>query len=136
MKALCLTSKELRDITVRRLYRKVEIDVGCEADVKLAAFLGRNNPGLEHIRILILNPSADEPPSPPPSPPSPPQHPPAPLIVMGGHPPPPPPPPPPMNLQTTRTRSMEVERRRWSPAHFTVRMILELLPENILEKFR
>ncbi|KAI9839416.1 MAG: hypothetical protein M1838_004329 [Thelocarpon superellum] len=134
LKSLCLTCKDLRDIAIRQLYRKVEIDIGSQSDLKLSAFLGRNNPGLPFVRTLILNPDVDTYiPSPRSSPSPPPPPPPPPLIVMGG----PPPPPPPMQAPPGRREpSVVIESRRWNPAHFTVSILLELLPENILEKFQ
>ncbi|KAI9788206.1 MAG: hypothetical protein M1816_007058 [Peltula sp. TS41687] len=159
MKNLCLTCKALREISVRQLYRTVELDVGCEADLKITAFLGRSNPGLEYIRTLLLNPDPEDtspaplslPRTPSPlhqAPPPPPLFAPAPppVIVQAlGNPPlpvvPPPPPPPGMatvgpNI-TIRVRGVQEEKKkRWRPAHFTVRLLIELLPENILEKFR
>ncbi|KAI9845425.1 MAG: hypothetical protein M1837_004903 [Sclerophora amabilis] len=142
MKCLCLVNKDLRDITVRQLYRRVELDIGCEADLKLSAFLGRGNPGLEHIRSLILNPDADSFPTPPrprsPSPPPPP--PPPPNLNVIGMPPPPPfggaPPPPPGQAPLTRRPRVEERKARYVPAHFTTKLLLDLLPFNILEKFR
>lgn len=150
MKTLCLTCKALREITVRQLYRTVELDVGCEADLKITAFLGRSNPGLEHIRTLLLNPEPEEStaplslprtPSPQPPPPPPPFAPAPPLIVQAlGNPPLPVPPPPPpaatANHTNARIRAAEEKKKRWRPAHFTVRLLIELLPEHILEKFR
>ena len=141
MKNLCLSCKALRDVAVRQLYRQVELDIGCEADLKLSAFLGRSNPGLEHVRTLLLNPQSDDFPLPSPAtrPPSPPQAPPAPIPTLQGFGPPPPLaplPPPPIVQDQTRNRVAEERKKRWSPAHFTVRLLIELLPEHILEKFR
>lgn len=148
LKNLCLSCKALRDVAVRQLYRRVELDIGSEADLKLSALLSRGNPGLDHIRSLVLNPdpnafpmpSLSHPDSPPPPPP-----PPAPANIPGLGPGtmivpavglPPAPPPPAVNADADRSNSAEERRRRWSPAHFTVRLLIDLLPENILEKFR
>lgn len=149
MKNLCLTCKVLREITVRQLYRNVELDVGCEADLKISAFLGRSNPGLEHIRTLLLNPEPEDSPvtllprtpSPQPPPAPPPFAPPPPVIIQAlANPPLPVPPAPPApgtaNQLTARVRVVEEKKKRWRPAHFTVRLLIELLPEHILEKFR
>ena len=154
MKNLCLTCKALRVVTVRQLYRRVELDVGGEGDLKLSAFLGRNNPGIEHIRSLILNPDpvafgvpscrasrSPPPPLPPTPPPLPPQIPgfgPPPIIVMTGGPPPTPPPAPTPVILEERRRFRPVEERKpsWSAAHFTVRLLIDMLPEHLLEKFR
>ncbi|KAI9676932.1 MAG: hypothetical protein M1817_006771 [Caeruleum heppii] len=146
MKSLCLTCSAIRDITVKQLYKKVELDVGGEADLKLSALLGRSNPGLEHIRSLILNPVNDAFPSPPPSPrlpsppPPPPPQPPNPhptfMAAIGGLPPPPPPVIHVTESTNRRRRRSEDSKGRWSPAHFTTRLLIELLPEHILEKVR
>ncbi|KAF3033560.1 hypothetical protein E8E12_002528 [Didymella heteroderae] len=88
LKSLCLTSKQLREITVRRLYREVSIDVGSSKDTRLGAFLNPKNIGLQHIRKLDLY------------------------------------------LTDVLDKCNQVHL-----ANFAVRMILELLPENILEKF-
>lgn len=85
---MCLTSKQLREISVRRLYREVTIDVGSSKDTRLGAFLNPKNIGLQHIRKLDLY------------------------------------------LTDVLDKCNQVHL-----ANFAVRMILELLPENILEKF-
>ncbi|KZM26141.1 uncharacterized protein EKO05_0000470 [Ascochyta rabiei] len=88
LKSLCLTSKQLREITVRRLYRQVTIDVGSSKDTRLGAFLNPKNIGLPHIRKLDLY------------------------------------------LTEVLDKCNQIHQ-----ANFAVRMILELLPENILDKF-
>ncbi|KAH6643988.1 hypothetical protein C7974DRAFT_12134 [Boeremia exigua] len=88
LQSLCLTSKQLRDITVRRLYRDVTIDVGSSKDTRLGAFLNPKNIGLQHIRKLDLY------------------------------------------LTDVLDKCNQIHQ-----ANFAVRMILELLPENILDKF-
>lgn len=88
LKSLCLTSKQLREITVRRLYRDVTIDVGSSKDTRLGAFLSPKNIGLQHIRKLDLY------------------------------------------LTDVIDKCNQIHQ-----ANFAVRMILELLPENTLEKF-
>lgn len=88
LKNLCLTSKQLREITVRRLYRQVTIDVGSSKDTRLGAFLNPRNIGLPHIRKLDLY------------------------------------------LTDVFEKCNQIHL-----VNFAVRMILELLPENILEKF-
>lgn len=85
---MCLTSKQLRHITARRLYRDVTIDVGSSKDTRLAAFLNPNNIGLQHIRKLDLY------------------------------------------LTDVLDKCNQIHQ-----ANFAVRIILELLPENTLEKF-
>lgn len=88
LQSLCLTSKQLRDISARRLYREVTIDVGSSKDTRLGAFLNPKNIGLQHIRKLDLY------------------------------------------LTDVLDKCNQIHQ-----ANFAVRMILELLPENILEKF-
>ena len=53
-KILCLTSKEFRELATPLLYRSVNLHVGGPQDLRLSAMLGRENPGLEHIRELYL----------------------------------------------------------------------------------
>lgn len=88
LKALCLTSKQLRQIAVRRLYHEVTVDVGSSKDTRLGAFLNPKNIGLPHIRKLDLY------------------------------------------LTDVLDKCNQIHQ-----ANFAVRMILELLPENILDKF-
>lgn len=88
LKSLCLTSRQLRDISARQLYREVTIDVGSSKDTRLGAFLNPKNIGLQHIRKLDLY------------------------------------------LTEVLDKCNQIHQ-----ANFAVRMILELLPENILEKF-
>ncbi|KAF1361900.1 hypothetical protein EJ07DRAFT_164371 [Lizonia empirigonia] len=88
LKSLCLTSRQLGEITARRLYRQVTIDVGSTKDTRLAAFLNPHNIGLQHIRKLDLY------------------------------------------LTDVVDKCNQIHQ-----ANFAVRMILELLPENILDKF-
>ncbi len=155
LKNLCLSCKSLRNIAVRQLYRQVELEIGSEDDLKISAFLNRNNPGLEHIRVLVLNsahsdyprpvrivPRSESPSPPPQLPPPQPGNlpgliPAQPMIVNGaggGLPPPPPPPQPAMMVhqEPRRRPAREIILRRWSPVHFTVRLLIDLLPENIL----
>ena len=55
-KSLCLANKELREIAIPLLYRTVDLDVGGPKDMRLSAgLLSRDNPGLKHIRKLVLN---------------------------------------------------------------------------------
>lgn len=146
MKNLCLVCKGLQDVVVKQLYRRVELDIGSEADLKLSALLGRGNPGLEHIRSLILNPDTSsfpplsvphaETPPPPPIPPNLPGLGPPPGLIVAAAGLPLAPPPPAMSPDMHRHNTTEERKRRWSPAHFTVRLLIDLLPKDILEKFR
>ncbi|MCJ1471616.1 hypothetical protein MMC13_000256 [Lambiella insularis] len=54
LKNLCLTSKELREVTTPFLYRSIHLFVGGPQDLRLSAFLGRENPGIPHIREIFL----------------------------------------------------------------------------------
>lgn len=88
LKSLCLTCKQLHEITVRQLYHEVTLDVGSPSDTKLSAFLNPKNIGLPHVRKLDLY------------------------------------------LADVMDKCNQLQQ-----AHFAIRMILEFLPENILEKF-
>ncbi|KAI9654926.1 MAG: hypothetical protein M1821_005679 [Bathelium mastoideum] len=88
MKSLCLTSKQLHEITARQLYRNVSLDVGSPNDTKLSAFMNPKNIGLKHMRTLDLY------------------------------------------LAEIRDKCYN----QVAHAHFTVRMLLEFLPEDTLEK--
>ncbi|KAK5143094.1 hypothetical protein LTR04_001997 [Oleoguttula sp. CCFEE 6159] len=86
---LCLTNKQLHEITVRQLYRIVSLDLGGPTDTKLSAFLNPKNIGLPHIRKIRLY------------------------------------------LANVMDRCNQQQQ-----AHFAIRMLLEFLPENVLEEFR
>lgn len=88
MKNLCLTNRQLHEITVRQLYHEVSLDVGSSTDTRLVAFLNPKNIGLQHLRKLDLY-----------------------------------------------LAEVDEKCNQLRQAHFAVRMILEFLPENILEKF-
>ncbi|KAF2807808.1 uncharacterized protein BDZ99DRAFT_572704 [Mytilinidion resinicola] len=88
LKNLCLTCKNLHEITVHQLYQEVTLDVGSPSDTKLSAFLNPKNIGLPWVRKLDLY------------------------------------------LADVPDKCNQLQQ-----AHFAIRMILEFLPENILEKF-
>ncbi|KAI9888629.1 MAG: hypothetical protein M1814_006569 [Vezdaea aestivalis] len=54
MKSLCLVSREIHDIIIRQLYRRIDLDIGGATDSRLSAFLRGDNPGLKHIREVNL----------------------------------------------------------------------------------
>jgi hypothetical protein len=85
---LCLTCKNLHEITVCQLYQEVTLDVGSPNDTKLSAFLSPKNIGLPWIRKLDLY------------------------------------------LADVSDKCNQLQQ-----AHFAIRMILEFLPQDILEKF-
>ena len=59
LKSLCLTSRETRDVAVRRLYRKVFLDIGGAKAVLVSGFLARDNPGIPHVRdVTVYFPTA------------------------------------------------------------------------------
>ncbi|KAF2457599.1 hypothetical protein BDY21DRAFT_385840 [Lineolata rhizophorae] len=94
MRNLCLTCKQLHEITVRQLYHEVSLDLGCTNDNRLSAFLHPRNIGLPYVRMLDVY-LAD--------------------VV-------------------DKYNQADVERQL-QQANFAIRMILEFLPENILERF-
>ncbi|KAI9659242.1 MAG: hypothetical protein M1829_006582 [Trizodia sp. TS-e1964] len=108
LQALCLVCKQLREIATRHLYRIVELDVGGEADLRLTAFLRSTNPGLAHIREISLTSSS--------------------LNDDGDE------------SDDDRSSVMTVDNTEESllsaQAHFATRLILDLIPNNILERFR
>ncbi|KAI9816522.1 MAG: hypothetical protein M1827_001654 [Pycnora praestabilis] len=123
LKSLCLVSAEIRDIAIRQLYRKVEIDIGGSGDSQLSAFLGRDNPGLSHIRILEINldrgPASVSPSRSP-----------SPQRGIRGH-------PPDRRGSFDRVRVVERPNRdAYRQAQFTMRLLLDFLPAHILEDFR
>lgn len=54
LKSLCLTSKQLRDIATPPLYRKVLLFIGGHKDIRVSGLLSRTNPGIQHIRKVYL----------------------------------------------------------------------------------
>lgn len=54
LKSLCLTSREIRDIAVRELYRNVFLDVEGTKAVRVSGFLSRDNPGTQHVRDVTV----------------------------------------------------------------------------------
>ncbi|KAL9065564.1 MAG: hypothetical protein Q9157_007427, partial [Trypethelium eluteriae] len=99
MKSLCLTSRQLHEITVRQLYRNVSLDVGSPNDTKLSAFMNPKNIGLKYLRTLDLY-----------------------LAEIRD------------KCYNQRYKKPKAEKMQVAHAHFTVRMLLEFLPEDTLEK--
>jgi hypothetical protein len=54
LKNVCLASKELHALAVRRLYSHVALDLGSPNDKRLSAFLSPRNIGLKHIKQIRL----------------------------------------------------------------------------------
>lgn len=54
LKTLCLTCKEFRELATPILYRSIHLFVGGQQDLRLIPFLGRDNPGIPHIREMFL----------------------------------------------------------------------------------
>lgn len=112
LKSLCLTSKQLRDIATPPLYRKVLLFVGGHKDVRVSGLLSRTNPGIQHIRKVYLQ--LDKAPMPT------------------------------ADFQVDSDDSSEddgdvpIEENLGAArqAQFTVRLLLDFLPNNILENFR
>ena len=112
LKSLCLTSKSLRDIATPPLYRKVFLSVGGHKDIRVSGLLSRTNPGVQHIRKVYLH------------------------LEKAPH----------QNLdfQTNSDDSSEEEVEvkpediagAARQAQFTVRLLLDFLPNDILENFR
>lgn len=112
LKSLCLTSKSLRAIATPPLYRKVFLSVGGHKDIRVSGLLSRTNPGVQHIRKVYLH-----------------------LEKV-----------PYQNLdfQTNSDESSEDEVEvkledlagAARQAQFTVRLLLDFLPNDILENFR
>ena len=54
LKHLCLTCKQLHQLTVKQLYHEVTLEVGAPSDKSLTAFIHPRNIGLAHIRKIDL----------------------------------------------------------------------------------
>ena len=112
LKSLCLTSKSLRAIATPPLYREVSLFVGGHKDIRVSGLLSRTNPGVEHIREIYLHlekvPCQD------------------------------------LDFQTNSDDSSEDEVEvkledsagAARQAQFIVRLLLDFLPNDILETFR
>ena len=112
LKSLCLTSKSLRAIATPPLYREILLPVGGHKDIRVSGLLSQTNPGVQHIRKLYLHlekvPCQD------------------------------------LDFQTNSDDSSEddVEVKHEDiagatrQAQFTVRLLLDFLPNDILENFK
>lgn len=110
LKNLCLTSKELRNIATPILYRSVHLFVGGPQDLRLSAFLGRENPGILHIKEIFLRLEK--------------------MVTQDKH----------RHYHSDDSSDEEeVEESASIPARqaqFTVRLLLDFLPRDILYAFR
>lgn len=112
LKSLCLTSKRLRDIATPPLYRKVVLFIGGHKDIRVSGLLSRSNPGIQHIRKVYLQLEKT--------------------------------PIPALDIHVNSDDSSEDEEDAQiedivgaaRQAQFTVRLLLDFLPNDILEKFR
>ncbi|KAL2045738.1 hypothetical protein N7G274_002169 [Stereocaulon virgatum] len=111
LKHLCLTSKQIRNIVTPQLYRKVLLFIGGEKDLRVPALLSRSNPGIQHIRKIYLQLEKTVLPS---------------QIIQES---------------SDESEDEEVEVRvedvsgAARQAQFTVRLLLDFLPNDILETF-
>lgn len=112
LKSLCLTSKQLRDVATPPLYRKVLLFIGGHKDIRVSGLLSRTNPGIQHIRKIYLQLEKTPLPTP--------------------------------DFQVNSDDSSEEEGDvqienilgAARQAQFTVRLLLDFLPNDILENFR
>lgn len=112
LKSLCLTSKQLRDIATPPLYRKVLLFIGGHKDIRVSGLLSRTNPGIQHIRKVYLQLEKT--------------------------------PIPTLDFQVNSDDSSDDEGDvqiedivgAARQAQFTVRLLLDFLPNDILENFR
>ncbi|MCJ1287072.1 hypothetical protein MMC26_006420 [Xylographa opegraphella] len=109
LKNLCLGSKELRDISTPILYRSIHLFVGGPQDMRLSAFLGAGNPGIPHIREIFLRLEK--------------------MVIQDKH----------RHYHSDdSSEEEEVEESATIPARqaqFTVRLLLDFLPKDILNIF-
>lgn len=113
LKNLCLTSKHIREIVTPQLYRKVLLFIGGHKDVRVSGLLSQSNPGIQHIRKVYLQLEK--------------------TFV-----------PPPLVIEEDSDESSEGEGELLvedisgsaRQAQFTVRLLLDFLPNDILETFR
>ena len=113
LKSLCLTSKQIQEIVTPQLYRKVLLFIGGHKDVRVSGLLSQSNPGIQHIRKIYLQLEK--------------------TFV-----------PPPLVIEEDSDESSEGEGELMvedisgsaRQAQFTVRLLLDFLPNDILETFR
>ncbi|MCJ1384471.1 hypothetical protein MMC17_007588 [Xylographa soralifera] len=109
LKNLCLGSKELRHITTPILYRSIHLFVGGAQDLRLSAFLGAGNPGITHVREIFLRLEK--------------------MVIQDKH----------RHYHSDdSSEEEEVEESASIPARqaqFTVRLLLDFLPRDILDVF-
>lgn len=55
LKSLGLTSRDIQDVAVRKLYWKVFLDIEGAKAVRVSGFLARDNQRIPHVRDVILN---------------------------------------------------------------------------------
>ena len=53
-KSLCLTSRDIRDVAVRKLYRKAFLDIEGAKAIRVSGFLARDNPGIPYVRDVTV----------------------------------------------------------------------------------
>lgn len=111
LKSLCLTSKQLRDIATPPLYRKILLFVGGHKDVRVSGLLSRTNPGIEHVRKVYLQ--LDKTPMPT-----------AEFQVDSDD-----------SSEDDGDELIEENLGAARQAQFTVRLLLDFLPNDILESF-
>ena len=111
LKSLCLTSKQLRDIATPPLYRKVLLFVGGYKDVRVSGLLSRTNPGIQHVRKVYLQ--LDKTPMPT-----------AGFPVDSDE-----------SSEDDGDELIEENLGAARQARFTVRLLLDFLPNDILENF-
>ena len=112
LKSLCLTSKLLRAIATPPLYRKVFLCVGGHKDIRVSGLLSRTNPGIQHIRKVYLHLEK------------------VPYLNLDFQ----------TNSDDSSEEEVEVKHEDIAgvarQAQFTVRLLLDFLPNDILENFR
>ena len=113
LKSLCLTSKQIREVVTPQLYRKVLLFIGGHKDVRVSGLLSHSNPGIQHIRKIYLQ--LEKTFVPPPN-----------LVDEDS------------NESSEEEGELRVEDISGSArqAQFTVRLLLDFLPNDILETFR
>ena len=110
--SVCLVSRELRSFATAPLYRRVSLTVGGSRDLLLSAMLGRDNPGLKHVREITIHLKKACPPT------------------RNGR--------DVIDYSSSEDDDDSPVRVRLSAkqAHFTVRLLLDFLPPDILEAFK